>query len=226
VLSHLLAAIAPPCCAGCLSPLAGAGDVVCGECRRALPWLRTPLCPRCALPLPGRGAHDCPAAGHAFSVAWAPMAYEGVARELVRTLKFAGGRPLAGVLAAQLAAGMPAALRAGATVVAAPSHPARVRARGYDQAVLLARELARRTGLPVARGLLRRGGPATRQLGAPRTTRLGEGRIVVAVRGAAPPRALLVDDVHTTGATLSACAAALRAAGTAEVAAVTWARAL
>jgi predicted amidophosphoribosyltransferase len=154
------------------------------------------------------------------------MAYVGVACDLVRTLKFAGGRPLAGVLAAQLAAGLPEGLRGGATVVAVPAHPARARARGYDQAVLLARGLAARTGLPLAGRLLRRRGPAARQLGAARATRLSAGRIVVEVRGAPPPRVLLVDDVHTTGATLGACAAALRAAGTDDVVAVTWARAL
>ena len=106
-----------------------------------------------------------------------------------------------------------------------PAHPAHVRARGYDQARLLAAALARRTGAPPAR-VLRRRGPVRSQLGASRSERLERGRIDVFVRGAVPSLVVLVDDVHTTGATLDACARALRRAGAAEVVAVTWARAL
>jgi predicted amidophosphoribosyltransferase len=119
---------------------------------------------------------------------------------------------------------MPPGLRSGATIVAVPAHPAHARTRGYDQARLLARALARRTGAPIAQPL-RRSGAALGQRGASRAERLREGRVAVRARHA-PRRVLLVDDVHTTGATLDACAQALRAAGTAEVTAVTWARAL
>jgi predicted amidophosphoribosyltransferase len=114
---------------------------------------------------------------------------------------------------------------AGATLVAVPAHPSRARARGYDQAALLAAALARRTGAPLARPL-RRGGPALRQLGASRAERLRRGRVAITATGAAPRRVVLVDDVHTTGATLDACARALRAAGCEHVTSVTWARAL
>jgi ComF family protein len=221
MLRALLALVVPPLCAGCRGPLRGAAEVVCGACRRALPWLGDRCCPRCALPLARR--HDCPAAGHAFDSAYAPVAYAGVARELVAALKFAHARPLADVMAAHLVVRVPDT--AGAAIVAVPAHPARVRARGYDQAGLLAAALARRTGAPLARPL-RRHGPAVRQLGASRAERLEQGRVAVTATGAAPRRVLLVDDVHTTGATLDACARALRSAGTEEVVAATWARAL
>lgn len=218
----LLAFLVPPVCAGCHGSLRGAAELICAGCRRALPWLQGPCCPRCALPL-ARG-HSCPAARQAFGAAYAPVAHEGVARELVAALKFSGARPLADVMAAHLAAGMPPAMR-GATLVAVPAHPARARERGYDQAALLTTALARRTGAPVARPL-RRGGPVLRQLGASRGERLADGRIAVTATGAVPRHVLLVDDVHTTGATLDACARALLAAGAREVAAATWARAL
>lgn len=128
-------------------------------------------------------------------------------------------------MAAQLAAGAPHSLLAGATIVPVPAHPAHVRARGYDQAGLLAGALARRTGAPLATPLRRRG-PVRSQLGASRVERLERGRIDVSVRGAVPARVVLVDDVHTTGATLDACARALLRAGAGEVVALTWARAL
>jgi predicted amidophosphoribosyltransferase len=152
------------------------------------------------------------------------MAHDGVARKIVGALKFNGGFAVADAMAAQIAAGTPAGLLDGATLVPVPPAPSRRRRRGYDHAEVLARALARRSSLPVAEILRRSSGP--RQLGAGRAQRLAGGRVVVDARGRAPPRVVLVDDVHTTGATLDACARALRAAGADEVAAVTYTRAL
>jgi predicted amidophosphoribosyltransferase len=146
-----------------------------------------------------------------------------VARDVVRALKFSGARPLADVMAAQIAAGAPAGLLTG-VVVAVPAHPGRRRARGFDPAGLLAGAVARRAGLPLADALRRDAARGVRQLGAGRAERLTGGGIGVRARGPAPPVVLLIDDVHTTGATLDACARVLRASGARRIAAVTWAR--
>jgi len=221
MLAELVALAVPPRCAACRAPGRRAADVLCGGCRRALPWLPAECCIRCALPRPcGR----CPAGGAPFHAAWAAVAYEGVARDMLHALKFAGARPLADVMAAQIAAGAPPGLLAG-VVVAVPAHPGRRRARGYDPAELLARALARRTGLPLEHSL-RRGGGSARQLGAPRRVRRAPGRLAITAVRRVPPDVVLVDDVHTTGATLEACAAALLGAGAERVVAVTWARTL
>src|SRR3954470_22453810 len=98
--------LAPPACAACRGPTRG--EMVCGACLRRLPWLRGHRCPRCALP---RHRQGCPAAGAAFDRAWAPLAYEGAARELVRALKFRAALPVAGVMAPPWPANPPAALR-------------------------------------------------------------------------------------------------------------------
>jgi predicted amidophosphoribosyltransferase len=144
----------------------------------------------------------------------------------VAALKFRGALQCADLMAAQIAAGAPPGLlRAGAVLVPIPTHPARRRRRGYDQAHVLARALAARTGLQVSACLRRTGGDA-RQLGAGRAQRLQDGRLRVHCRGAGPEHAVLVDDVHTTGATLRAGAAALRAAGTRDIVVVSWARTL
>lgn len=224
MMSELVALVVPPRCAACLAPGRRATDVLCAACRRALAWLPAQRCHRCALPLARCRSGRCPARAAPFSAAWAAVAYEGVAREVLHALKFAAARPLADVMAAQLAAGAPPAMLTG-TVVAVPAHPGRRRARGFDPAELLARALARRADLPLERALRRAGG-AARQLGAPRHLRRAPGRLAIMAAGRAPARVVLVDDVHTTGATLAASAGALLAAGAERVAAVTWARTL
>jgi len=226
MLDELIALAVPPRCAACRAPGHRARAVLCGDCVRALPWLaQDACCPRCALPLPHARGHPCPARDASFDVAWSAVAYERSARDVLHALKFSAARPLADVMAAQIAAAAPAALLRGCTLAAVPAHPGRRRARGFDPAGLLAGALARRTGLPL-RPLLRRSGERSRQVGASRDVRLAPGRLGFHARGPAPHDVVVVDDVHTTGATLAACSSALRGAGAQRIVAVTWARAL
>lgn len=219
MLSRIADLFVPPACLVCRAP----GADLCGECRRALPWLAEPLCPRCALPAPC--GLRCPAVGAAFDGAWAPVAYAGPARGLVLALKARRRFAAADVMAAQIAAGAPPVLLEDVTLVPVPGHPGRARGRGFDQAERLGAALSRRTGRPL-RQSLSRGRAGGRQVGARRAGRLTAGRVEVRARGRSPVRALLVDDVHTTGATLRACAVALRHNGSEWVGAVTYARTL
>ena len=221
---QLLALVVPPLCAACRSPLPAAAGLVCSPCLRALPWLGRALCRRCGLP--SHGGHGCPAAAAAFVSAWAPLAHTGSARALVHALKFRRRLAVAELMAAQVAANAPTWARGAAqAVVPVPAAPMRRRRRGFDAAELLAGGLARRLDLPLLFAL-RRGRAAPRQLGAGRSQRRARGRLAVRSVAAVPPVVLLVDDVHTTGATLGACAAALRDAGAECVHAITYARTL
>jgi predicted amidophosphoribosyltransferase len=154
-------------------------------------------------------------------VAWAAGPYEGIVRDLAVALKFGSLVGLAGLAAEIIAAGAPPALLDG-VIVPVPPAPSRMRRRGFDPATEIASALGRLTGLECVECLRRDDGPA--QVGRARIDRTTDPPTPFA-RGPAPRRVVLVDDVHTTGATLGACARALRRGGCGHVAAVTFARA-
>jgi ComF family protein len=222
LLSEILAVFVPPSCVACRASLPRTELRLCGECTRGLPWLPERVCRRCGLPSHRRG---CPAGRSAFARAWAPLAYDGVARDLVAALKFRAALPVAALMAAHIAANLPADLRTSRVLVPVPPQPARRRRRGFDPAGELCTALAPRLELPASECLVRRD-HARRQVGATRAQRRRSGRLAIELRAPPPAAALLIDDVHTTGATLDACARALLAGGCEEVVAITYARTL
>jgi predicted amidophosphoribosyltransferase len=177
---------------------------LCGACRRRLVFL-----PRESVVLSGVRL-------------WASVAYEGPARDLVRALKFRGALSLAREMAALVVASAPGDLLRG-DLVPVPLHPVRLRRRGFNQAVALAEAIGRVSGCATS-DCLRRRGPGPPQVGRTRGARLSGPAGSIEAQARVPPTALIVDDVVTTGATIAACADALRRAGTTEVAAIAFAR--
>jgi predicted amidophosphoribosyltransferase len=205
LLEGLTGALAPPLCAAC-GRLSQGKRHLCQRCGRRLAALE-PL--RSAGP---PGVDRC----------WSSAPHEGVARDLVVALKFRRLLPVAGLMADRVAWLAPGGLLGGA-VVPVPTSPLRSLARGFDPAFELGAALAERTGLELRPCLARSG--AGRQVGRRRADRLARPPRIGA-RTRAPRSVVLVDDVLTTGATLSACAGALRDAGAARIVAVTFARRL
>lgn len=216
---RLLAVVAPHQCIGCGID----GPLWCVPCQNAS--ARMPeRCYRCQRLM--AGGRTCPACRRTSGIfsAVAATPYDGPAKTLIWKLKFDGARAAADIAAALMAARC--SLPAGAVLVPVPTATGRIRRRSYDQAVLLAKALARRRALPYA-PLLRRLGQA-QQHTATRRQRLQQLRNAFLVPRPARVRGahiLLVDDVMTTGATAEAAAAALKQAGARRVSVIVFAQA-
>lgn len=228
----LLSVLLAPSCVAC-------GDLldqptrgpVCASCWRSIRPLTPPLCDRCGDSLPtwraisaalvccARCRRAAPAVDRARSVG----AYDGALRAVVQALKYDGRRSLARPLAEMMRVRGDAVLVDAACVVPVPLHPSRRRHRGFNQAS----DLARHIGLPVIHALRRTRDTAT-QTGLSAARRHRNVRDAFAPTNAAGQIAgltvVLIDDVSTTGATLEACARALKRAGVKEVRALTAAR--
>jgi ComF family protein len=213
--------LAPARCHACLG--AGAAPL-CAGCLAALPWNER-ACRRCALPLAGPDAAatalcgDCLAVAPPQDATWAAFTYRPpVSRQIVE-LKFHGRLAPAHVLGAAMAARL--ALRPQPLpelLVPVPLHAGRLRRRGYNQALEVARQIARRLEIPLvpeAARRLRSTGEQTRLDAAGRRRNVrGAFAVAATVRGR---HVALLDDVITTGATVAELARAARAAGARRV---------
>lgn len=213
----------PARCLGC----GRRGVALCEACRAELPYLPAGLCRRCASRLGPRGAcRGCRRLSPVLSSVRAPFAYEGAARQAVLTLKFRSGRylvPLMGELLREQLTSRP--LQAD-IVVPVPLALSRLRHRGFNQALLLAEEVATVVRGSVVADALDRDDRAAQQTLSAAARLLNLQGAVSCVRPSQiiDRRILLVDDVVTTGATISACASALGEAGARRVSALAFAR--
>ncbi|MDQ4082442.1 MAG: double zinc ribbon domain-containing protein [Actinomycetota bacterium] len=215
----LLDVVAPERCAVC-----GLGELaLCERCRRSLVLLRPPLCARCGAETawPLERCAECARRRLPFRSARAAVVYDERARRLVAGWKERGLRRLAALLADVVVDTVP---RPPAdALVFVPGDPDRARWRGHNTAEGLACALAKRWRVAVVPALERaRRVPPQRSL--PRAERRVNTRGSFRARVRPPARVVLIDDVYTTGATVSAAATALRAAGARTVDVVTFAR--
>ena len=213
--SALIDLFYPQRCVGCEKR---ASDLLCRTCFEALPEIWRPVCGRCGLPTAFETpvCEECRGVDFGFEGARAPLRYAGVGKEIVHTLKYRGYTRVVERLAVPLMLGVLDVTDRFDAVVPVPLHRSRLRRRGFNQAELLAGGVARKINAPVSGTLqvVRRMRDQVELTTAGRRANVaGAFRARSRVRG----RVLLVDDVFTTGATMSACAEALVRAGAREV---------
>ncbi len=213
VKAKLIDFLYPPRCVGC----GNEGSFVCACCEASLPRLTSPLCSSCGQPL--AGSDRCPQCR-----TWrpetdgirSPFAFDGVLRQAIYQFKYGHFKALAAPLGQLLGSYLQKEPLPVDVVVPVPLHSSRERDRGYNQAALLAAELGRECGLPVVGDCLvrlRHTRPQVRTAGALERQHNLAGAFGCLDQRLEGQRVLLVDDVCTTGATLSSCAAALKKAG-------------
>jgi ComF family protein len=202
------------------------GQDLCAACAIALPWNRS-ACPRCALPTPhGDSCGECLQSPPPVATTLAAFVYGFPLDRLVPRFKFHQDLAAGRLLAELMAQGLATAARPDA-IIPVPLHATRLRARGYDQALELARPIGRMLEVPVlADALLRRRATAPQsELDAVARRRNLRGAFAVHAGTMVPAHVALVDDVMTTGATLHAAAKALLRTGVKRVDAWVCARA-
>jgi competence protein ComFC len=204
----------PERCVGCERR---SSDVLCRACFEALPRVGGPVCGRCGLPTAFATfvCEACKNVDFGFESARAPLRYEGVGKEIVHALKYRGYRKVVGKLASPLMLQVLDDERFDA-VVPVPLHRSRLRKRGFNQAELLARGVAEKINATVSDTLeVVRSTRDQVELSAAQRRANVAGAYTAGgpVRG----KVLLIDDVFTTGATMSACATTLVRAGAGEV---------
>jgi len=229
----------PEACFICSSPVASRRDCgLCDDCRRKVLDMRIDgaRCPSCGVPLPGFASGsgnlclDCIRRPPIYSGARSFGYYSAELRRVIHELKFEGRRPLAGLLAPVMADVFFESWQREDfdLLTTVPLHYRRRRERGFNQAELLARALARIIGLPEFR-TLRRKAATPSQVGlsdAQRRENVRNAFICTHAGRVAGKRVLLIDDVMTTGATVSSAAGALIGAGAEKVSVLTVARAM
>jgi ComF family protein len=225
--------ILPNQCAAC-GELVEGGGVLCGACWRQTPFVSGLVCDGCGVPLPGTDeaevrCDECLSFPPAWSRGRAALIYRDTAKRLVLALKHGDRLDLVGPASEWMARAASPLVGPETVVVPVPVHRWRLIRRRYNQAALLAQGIARRTGQTCLPGAIVRTRPTGSQDGKSREARYAnlEGVFRVdakAARRIAGRPVLLVDDVMTSGATLTGCTEALRDAGAADVSTVVLAR--
>ncbi len=207
----------PQWCVGCGKE----GKFICDSCRRSLPRVMPPLCPKCGKPQ--SSGTLCPTC-----VSWqaeidgirSPFRFDGVMRQAIHQLKYRNLRALAEPLAKLLNDYLATYPIPGEVLVPVPLHRKRLRERGYNQSSLLAKELGKLADLPVVDDCLirqRHAPPQARSANVEERRSNVAGAFVCRDHRLQDKQVLLIDDVSTSGATLDACAAALKAIGATSV---------
>lgn len=229
----LMRLVYPPVCAGC-GKATGGPAALCARCWGEVRFIERPYCEITGLPFDhdrGEGLVSPKAIADPppYARARSAVLHEGVARKIVHGLKFSDRADLAGMMAEWMQRAGREVIDDSDLIVAVPLHRARLFARRYNQSAELARTLARLSGKPFLPAAVRRIRATRQQIGLGLRARQDNVRGAFSVDPASvdlltAKKALLVDDVLTTGSTVEAVTRALLRAGASQVSVLTFAR--
>ena len=215
--------VLPQNCLGCGKE----GRVLCQACTTRLPRILPPFCRRCGLPITHEPCPDCSRQQPFFDGLRAPFRFENLAREAIHLLKYKNIRCLAAPLAGEMACYLRHNPLPVDVVIPVPLHRMRLRERGYNQSELVAAHLGSVLGLEVDRTSLRRVLNTRPQVSMTRAAHRRHnmaGAFQCREKTVSQRSILLIDDVATSGATISNCALSLKKAGASSVWGLTIAR--
>jgi ComF family protein len=211
-------------------------DLFCGDCEEKISYIRPPLCPACGTPFPDPEGTDhlcgdCLTAPKPFAFARSVAAYEGILLETIHDFKYRHDTGLGAGLGKMLSGYSHTLMdmQGYSMIMPVPLHIRRLRERGFNQSLILAKALAARHDIPLDFITLRR------ERDTPPQTLMGRKERQANIKGAfgvankervKNQHILLIDDVYTTGSTLAECARALLKSGASRVGVLTLARAV
>ena len=234
LLRGIASLIYPPICTIC-SAAVGSDEYLCADCEAKLSRIVPPFCAKCSEPFDGAitTTFSCANCSHRvlhFDAAISAYRSRGIARHVILNFKYGKQFHLRHLVGGWLISALNDSRIRGRkfdAIVPVPLHPARQRERGFNQALLLAEQVSAHVGVPVT-SVLKRVRFTTTQTAFDRAERIQNLRDAFRLRKNADVRSLdvlLIDDVLTTGSTLSECARILKQNGAASVYAATAARA-
>ena len=234
--STLIQFLLPPQCPCCEKFLDEGKEGFCSSCLSEIRWIESPFCSICGTPFISREAENHPCGGclthrKYFTIARALGAYEGSLQEAIHRWKYEGKTYLTHFFAEWMVEGLNRYWNPDAfdLLIPVPLHRQRLRERGFNQVLLLVKEISSRTGIPYRKTILQKKKPTTPQVtlsGRERERGLKGAFHVIGREELAGKSVLLLDDVYTTGATVNECSKMLRRGGAKRVDVLTLAHAI
>lgn len=215
----------PPECAGCNKP----GEIWCNDCQESVRAITGPICPICGYPLTrNEVCPDCQETPPPYTALRSWAEYEGPLREALHNLKYKNDLELANVFSSALVNIIQTAHWNFDFIIPMPISPNHYKSRGYNQSVVIARPIALTLGIPIVSNVVKRIKETRSQVNLNREERFKNLQSAFSANSAKllNKKVLLVDDICTTGATISSCSKTLKGAGCSEIYCLTIARTL
>ena len=236
MIERLFQFLLPTQCHCCEKFLGEGQEGICSDCLSEIHWIDPPFCLVCGVPFISKEVRSHPCSNclskrKYFAMARALGVYDGSLQDAIHRWKYQGKIALTSFFGQWMTERLnrywdPSLFD---LLIPVPLHPQRLRERGFNQALLLVKELSHRTGIPYGKRVLQKVRPTVPQInlnGAEREKEVRGSFYVIGEEEVEGKSILLVDDVYTTGATVNECSKVLLAAGTKRVDVLTLAHAI